>query len=60
MLAVEAVFQVDLGFPNEVIEPTRSQSHTATVSMDSMGKQASMSKDLVRRGWERRVEGQGG
>lgn len=33
--------------------PTRSQSYTATVSMDSMGKQASMSKDLVRRGWEK-------
>lgn len=26
--------------------PTKSQSYTATVSMDSMGKVASMSKDL--------------
>lgn len=43
--------------------PTRSQSYTATVSIDSMGKEASMSKDLLEgvfgRGYRlRRVRGE--
>lgn len=54
-LAVVAVLQGNLDFPDEVIGPTRSQFYTATVSVDTMGKIASYDK-LPRKGKGGEVE----